>query len=142
MIALGLLGLAGCGGSTTTPPPAPFEIAGAWIFLGPSDGPHDLTISNGSMVYTDTGGQWSSHWTVKSYDNGLHHFQLTFDSGTGTYLPVGQSLSGTYDLGSLLTIQLADGLTSYPPLEGAGSCTSPTDGTPIPNCRLYAKGNN
>ncbi len=136
------LGLAGCGGGSTTPPPQPFELTGAWIYLGPSDGPHDLTIGNGSMVYTDVAGQWSSQWTIKSYDNGLHHFQTNFDSGTGSYLPVGQSMSGTYELtNTLLTIQLAEGLTSYPPLEGAGTCTSATDGTPIPECRLYIKGN-
>jgi len=115
----------GCGGSTTPPPPEAFAIDGAWNYLGPSDVPHDLAITNGSMVYTDAEGMWSSHWTIKAYDNGLHHFQVGFDSGTGTYLPMGQSMSGTYDLtGSTLTVQLASGLASYPPLESPGSCTA------------------
>jgi len=132
----------GCGSSTTSPPPTPFELDGAWIYLGPSDGPHDLTISDGSMVYTDVAGQWSSTWTVTSHDNALHHFQTAFVSGSGSYLPVGQTMSGTYELSStLLTIQLANGLTSYPPLQSAGTCTSATDGTPIPDCRLYIKQN-
>ena len=139
MIALATLAVAGCGGNTTTPPPAPFELNGGWTYLGPSDVPHDLTISPGSMVYTDVDGQWSSTWTVTSYDNDLHHFQVKFDSGSGSYLPVGQSMSGTYDLKTFLTIQLANGLTSYPPLQSPGSCTSATDGTPIPDCRLYVK---
>ena len=141
-IAAALLSAAGCGSSTTTAPPEPFELTGAWIYLGPSDGPHDLTIGNGSMVYTDVAGQWSSQWTIKSYDNALHRFQVSFDSGTGSYIPMGQDMSGTYDLTStLLTIQLADGLTSYPPLQSAGTCTGGTDGAPIPDCRLYIKGN-
>jgi hypothetical protein len=140
MIAVAMLALLNCGGSTTTPPPGAFEIEGAWTYLGPSDGPHDLTIGNGSMVYTDVAGKWSSKWTIKSFDNGLHHFQVTFDSGSGTYLPVGQSMSGTYESGAaVLTVQLANGLTSYPPLQSAGTCTGSTDGTPIPECRLYVK---
>jgi hypothetical protein len=142
MIAMALLALPGCGGSSTTAPPAAFEIEGAWTYLGPSDGPHDLTIGNGSMVYTDVAGAWSSHWTIEAYDNALHHFQVAFDSGSGTYLPVGQSMSGSYESSStLLTVQLASGLASYPPLQGAGTCTSPTDGLPIPECRLYVKPN-
>ena len=92
------------------------------------------------MVYTDIAGMWSSKWTIKAYDNGLHHFQVAFDSGSGTYLPVGQSMSGTYDLsGTFLTVQLANGLASYPQLQGAGTCTRESDGMPLPECRLYAK---
>jgi hypothetical protein len=141
MVALALVA-SGCGGSTKEPPPDPFEIDGAWTYLGPSDVPHDLTVADGSMVYTDVEGQWSSHWTIKAYDNGLHHFQVTFDSGSGTYLPSGQSMSGAYEVsGPLLTVQLASGLSAYPPLQGAGTCTSATDGTPIPDCRLYIKQN-
>jgi len=141
-ITIAMLAVPGCGGSTSNPPPEAFAIDGAWSYLGPSDVPHDLTISNGSMVYTDGEGMWSSHWTIKAYDNGLHHFQVAFDSGTGTYLPVGESMSGAYDLsGMLLTVQLASGLASYPPLEGAGTCTAAADGTPIPECRLYIKQN-
>jgi hypothetical protein len=134
--------VAGCGGSTTPPRPQAFELDGAWTYLGPSDGPHDLTIGDDSMVYTDVAGTWSSKWTIKSYDNGLHHFRVAFVSGTGTYLPVGQSMSGTYDLkDKLLTIQLANDVGSYPPLQSAGTCTSETDGSPVPDCRLYIKQN-
>jgi len=101
-----------------------------------------LKISDGSASFTDVAGSWASNWTVKSYDNELNHFQLVFVSGSGSYLPVGQSKSAAYDLtGSLLTIQLAEGLASYPPLQGAGSCTSATDGTPLPDCKLYIKHN-
>jgi hypothetical protein len=134
------LALVGCGGSST--PSDPFALEGGWTYLGPSDGPHDLEIGDGTMVYTDVAGTWSSHWTIKSYDNDLHRFQMTFDSGSGTYLPVGQSLSGTYDLsGTLLTTQTATGLAAYPPLMSPGSCTRDTDGTPIPECRTYIKKN-
>jgi len=132
----------GSGGNTT--PPQPFEIDGRWTFLGPnpSDVPHDLTIEDGSMVYEDVDGMWSSKWKIKTYDNGLHHFQVTFESGMGTYLPVDQNmsgLSGTYDRGSaFLTIQLGKGLSEYPALRGAGSCTA-DDGTIYPDCRLYVK---
>ena len=141
-IAMAMLAFVGCGGSTATPPPEAFELEAGWTYLGPSDGPHDLTIGSGSMVYTDVAGMWSSRWTIKAYDNDLHHFQVTFDSGSGTYLPVGQSMSGTYDLsGTLLTVQLATGLASYPPLQSPGTCTGATDGTPIPECRTYIKQN-
>ncbi len=120
--------------------PDPFEIDGKWLYLGPSDGPHTLTISDGSMVYADFDGQWSSTWTIKQYDNGLHRFQVVFESGTGTYLPVGQSMSGTYVVtGAELTVQLADGLGSYPPMQSPGSCMDET--TPIPDCRLYVSQN-
>ena len=108
-----------------TPPPEPFELDGGWTYLGPSDGPHHLTIADDSMAYADVGGTWSSDWTIKAYDNELHQFQVTFKSGSGTYLPVGQSMSGIYDLsGSLLTVQLANGLASYPPLKSPGTCTT------------------
>jgi hypothetical protein len=143
IILIGALAVTGCGGSTSSPPPEAFAIDGTWNYLGPSDVPHDLTISNGSMVYTDSEGMWSSHWTIKAYDNALHHFQVTFDSGSGTYLPVGQSMSGAFDLtGSNLTVQLANGLASYPPLESPGSCTAASDGAPIPECRVYIKAQN
>ena len=127
----------GTGGTTTVQPDA-FEVDGAWVYLGPSDTPHSLKISNGAMVYSDEDGQWSSNWTIKDYDNGLHHFQVVFESGTGTYLPVGQNMSGTYDLtGLILTVQLANGLGSYAPLLSPGSCT---EGSAfIPDCRVYVK---
>jgi hypothetical protein len=142
MIAVAMPALLGCGGGTTTPAPKAFEIEGAWLYLGPSDGPHDLMIAHGSMVYTDVDAKWSSNWTIKAYDNGLHHFQVTFGSGSGTYLPVGQSMSGTYDLsGTFLTVQLANGLASYPNLQSPGSCTDGASGTPVPECRLYVKQN-
>ena len=44
---IAMLAIPGCGGSTSTPPPEAFAIDGAWSYLGPSDVPHDLTISNG-----------------------------------------------------------------------------------------------
>ena len=129
----------GTGGTTAVQPDA-FEVDGTWVYLGPSDMPHTLKISNGSMVYVDVDGQWSSNWTIKEYDNGLHHFQVVFESGTGTYLPVGQNMSGTYDLnGPILTVQLANGLGSYPPLQSAGSCTDGS--TFIPDCRVYVSQN-
>jgi len=149
-ITVATLVLAGCGSDPTpdpapdpmAPPPEPFAINGSWLYLGPSDVPHTLAISPGSMVYTDVAGGWSSNWTIKAYDNALHHFQVAFGSGSGSYRPVGESMSGAYDVsGSLLTVQLANGLTSYPPLQGPGTCTSPTDGTPVPECRLYIQQN-
>ena len=140
-LAFGLAASSGCGGDNASPPAA-FELDGAWTYLGPLDGPHDLTIGDGSMVFKDLNGAWTSHWTIKTYDNALHHFQMGFTSGTGTYLPTGKDLSGSYDLsGSLLTLQLATGTASYPSLQGAGTCTSGGDGTPLPECRLYIKGN-
>ena len=142
LIATALPAVLGCGGSTTTPPPEAFELEAGWTYLGPSDGPHDLTIADGAMVYTDVAGMWSSRWTITAHDNELHHFQVTFDSGSGTYLPVGQSMSGTYDLSqTLLTVQLANGLAAYPPLQSPGTCTAATDGAPIPDCRTYIKQN-
>lgn len=139
---LAALALSGCGGDAAPPQHHdPFDIAGSWLYLGPSDGPHTLVITNSSMVYTDVAGAWKSSWTIKTYDNGAHHFQATFDSGNGTYLPTGQSSSGTYEAsGTLLTVQLATGLSSYPTLVGAGSCTG-DDGNPVPECRLYVHQN-
>jgi hypothetical protein len=94
------------------------------------------------MAYTAVAGDWASSWTIKTYDNELHQFQIVFGSGSGTYLPAGQSLSGSYDLnGPLLTVQLAQGLSSYPPLQDAGTCTGGTDGAAVPDCRLYIKQN-
>jgi len=135
-------GTSGSGGSSASGgSPPPFELDRGWIYLGPSDGPHDLTIGHGSMEYKDVDGQWSSKWTIKSYDNEMHHFRVAFDSGSGTYLPDDQKISGTYDLtGNTLTIQLANGASSYPELKGAGSCTpEETGGTPVPDCRVYTK---
>jgi hypothetical protein len=94
------------------------------------------------MVYADVDGLWSSSWTIKAYDNGLRHFQVVFGSGSGAYLPVGESMSGSYDVsGTLLTVQLAKDLGAYPPLQSPGTCTSAADGTPVPDCRLYIKKN-
>jgi hypothetical protein len=139
-----LVAVAGCAGNDTPPAPAPppFELAGKWLYLGPSDVPHNLTVSDASMVYADVDGQWSSTWTVKAYDNGPHHFQMAFGSGSGTYLPVGDSMSGAYEVnGTFLTLQLAKGLASYPPVQSPGTCTSTADGMPVPECRLYVKQN-
>jgi hypothetical protein len=127
-------GVAGLGGA--------FEIDGSWIYLGPSDVPHTLTISDSGMTFSAVAGDWSSAWTIKTYDNGLHHFQIAFGTGSGTYLPVGQAMSGSYELsGTLLTVQLAQGLTSYPALQDAGTCTGGADGAAVPDCRLYIKQN-
>jgi hypothetical protein len=119
--------------------PEAFELQGSWLYLGPGDGVHTLKISNGSILYTDVDGQWSSNWTIKDYDNGLHHFQLVFESGTGTYSPTGQSLSGSYVLNDpILTVQLANGLGSYPPVQSPGSCTEEGSNR-ISNCGIYMK---
>ena len=122
----------------------PFEIEGGWSFLGPNpmDSAHLLAIKPGSMTYTDNDGNWSSKWTIKTYDNDLHRFQIEFDSGSGQYLPAGKSVSGTYDLnGAILTVQVANGFDSYPPLQSAGTCTDANTGDPLPDCRLYVKEN-
>jgi len=141
-LIVALLALTGCGGDANKPAtsdPGPFEAEGKWLYLGPSDIPHNLTITRTSMMYTDVEGGWSSNWKVTTYDNALHHFQVVFDTGMGSYLPMGQSMSGAYDLGTtFLTVQLANG-TSYPPLLGPGTCTGDMAGTPIPDCRLYVK---
>jgi hypothetical protein len=138
-LTLALFALTACGESATTADPPPFEAAGNWLYLGPSDIPHTLTITNTSMKYTDVEGAWSSTWKITTYDNGLHHFQVTLDNGVGAYLPMGQSMSGAYDKGpALLTVQLASG-SSYPALQGVGTCTADASGTPLPNCRLYVK---
>lgn len=145
---LATLALPACGGSggtagnTSPPPSAPFEVDGSWVYLGPSDSPHILTVGDSTMTYQAVAGDWSSTWTVEAHDNDLNHFQLAFGSGSGPYLPMGASLSGSYDLnGSVLTVQTAQGLTSYPEVQDAGTCTSATDGTPVPECRLYIKQN-
>jgi hypothetical protein len=140
LVTVILLALSGCGASDTAPQPDAFELEGAWLYLGPSDVPHTLKVGNGSMVYADVEGQWSSTWTIKAYDNEAHHFQVTFGSGSGTYLPVGQAMSGVYEVGgTLLTVQLAKDLSAYPQLQGPGTCTGVTDGMPVPDCRLYVK---
>ena len=144
MITLATMTLLGCGGGTTPAPSEAFELDGTWLYLGPSDGPHTLKISdgkisNGKMAYADIDGLWASNWTIKAYDNGLHHFQVVFEAGTGTYLPVGQNMSGTYVLnGEILTVQLANGLGSYSSVQSPGSCTEGGN-TLIPDCRLYMK---
>lgn len=140
LLAVLPLALSGCGANDAPPQPKPFDIDGAWLYLGPSDIPHTLVIDDTSMVYADVDGQWSSSWTIKAYDNGAHHFQVAFASGVGSYLPVGEGMSGAYDVSaSLLTVQLAKDLAAYPPLQGPGTCTGSADGTPVPDCRLYVK---
>ncbi len=94
------------------------------------------------MVYTAVDADWSSTWTLGTYDNAAHNFQVTFSSGAGEYLPSGEGMSGVYEVsGPLLTIQLAQGLGAYPPLQNAGTCTDPESGAPMAECRLYIKGN-
>jgi len=146
-ITLATVTLLGChGGATTVQHDASaqhdaFEIQGKWLYLGPGDAVHTLTISDVSIVYTAVDGTWSSNWTIKDYDNGLDHFQLVFESGTGMYSPTGQNISATYDLnGAVLTMQLADGLGSYLPVTSPGSCTE-GGSTRIPNCGLYMNDN-
>lgn len=137
-----LAALSGCGTNDTTPEPEPaaLDIEGAWTYLGPSDTPHTLTIGHGSMDYAGVDGHWASSWTIKAHDNRLHHFQVVFASGSGTYLPVGDGMSGTYEVdGMFLTVQLAKDLTAYPQLQSPGTCTAMTDGAPVPDCRLYVK---
>jgi hypothetical protein len=139
MVTLGLLILAGCGDTAAPPEPEPLAIEGPWLYLGPSDGPHTLTIARTSIDYTAVGETWSSKWAITARDNGLHRFQMEFDSGSGAYLPVGPTMSGVYELsGTLLTVQLANG-ASYPQLQGVGTCTAAADGTPLPGCSLYIK---
>jgi len=144
-IAAAMLALAGCSSDSTGATPAQaeaFELDASWIYLGPSDVPHELKIDNGSMAFTDVGGSWASNWAIKSYDNEHHQFRLAFTSGTGAYLPVGENESAAYELsGTLLTIQLTPGMASYPALQGAGTCTGAADGMPIPGCKLYIKKN-
>jgi hypothetical protein len=128
-------------GGTTTVQPEAFELQGTWLYLGPWDGVHTLEISNASMVYADVAGEWSSNWTIEEYDNELDHFQLVFESGTGAYSPTGQDISGTYVLsGAILTVQLANGLGSYPPVQSPGSCTE-EGSIPIADCGLYMNQN-
>jgi hypothetical protein len=146
-MAMAMMTLLGCGGGATTvqpdasAQPDAFELQGTWLYLGPWDVVHTLKISNVSIAYTDVDGQWSSNWTIKDYDNGAHHFQMVFESGTGTYLPTGQDLSGTFVLsGQILTVQLTDGLASYSPVQSPGSCTE-GGVTRISNCGIYMKQN-
>jgi hypothetical protein len=133
--------LSGCGADDTAAQPEPFALEGAWLYLGPSDVPHTLSVTPTTMAYADVDGQWSSSFAIKAYDNGAHHFQVAFASGSGAYLPAAQSTSGAYDIGgTLLTVQLGKDV-AYPQLEGPGTCTRPTDGSPVSDCRLYVKMN-
>ncbi len=137
-ITLAMTGLLGCGSGGTSTPSEPFAIEGSWLFLGPSGGEHDLTITSKTMKYKAISEDWESSWTIKQYDNELHHFQIVFDSGHGSYYPEGQSFSGTYDRSeAILSVQLAKGLDSYPQLRSPGSCTDSSN--PIPDCKLYMK---
>jgi hypothetical protein len=125
------------GGGTTTAQHEAFELRGTWLYLGPGDLMHTLQVSDESMVYKDIAGEWSSNWTIKGYDNSLHRFQLIFESGTGTYYPVGENISGTYVVNSaILTAQLANGLGSYPPMQNPESCTDENSNR-IADCGLY-----
>lgn len=136
-----LLALSGCGANDAPTEAKAFDLEGSWLYLGPSDVPHTLTVDRGSMSYADVDGQWSSRWAIKGYDNDQHHFQVVFSSGSGAYLPVGSSKSGAYDVGAtLLTVQLSNE-PAYPPLQGPGTCTSAVDGSPVPECRLYVRQN-
>lgn len=141
----------GCGGGTdsggdspdagkaeTAVPSKPFGIEGSWLFLGPTGPGHTITIGGKSMKYKGTEEDWESIWAIKKYDNDSHQFQITFESGHGSYYPSGESFSGTYDAAeTILSVQLAKGLDSYPQLKSPGSCTDSSD--PIPDCKLYMK---
>ncbi len=117
------------------------DRASAPLFRCPCEPLSHVIATNASAVNAVVDGAWSSKRTIKDYDNRLHQFQLVFESGTGTYSPAGQNLSGTYDLsGAILTIQLANGLGSYPPLQSPGSCTDEGSNR-IGNCGLYMKQN-
>lgn len=140
LLAMMLAMLSGCSANDAAPKPEAFELDGAWLYLGPSDVPHNLTIGDASMVYADVDGHWSSSWKITRYDNGASHFQVIFTSGSGAYLPVGQGMSGTYEVtGTFLTVQLAKDLAAYPQLQSPGTCTAMADGSPVPDCRLYVK---
>jgi len=143
ILALALLALSACGGSeTASPQNGPFDMEGKWLFLGPGNGPHDLTVTRSTMFYEDVEKTWSSTWTLTSYNNTAHGFRVTFASGTGTYFPVGKNMVGTYDVtGTLLSVQLASGTGAYPALLTPGTCTSPDDGAPLPDCRIYVHQN-
>jgi hypothetical protein len=151
MVTLATTVLLGCGGTESdgiapdggradaTVPSEPFELEGSWTYLGPWDGEHILTTSSTTLKYTDVNGEWASNWTLKGYDNTLHHFQIVFDSGNGTYSPVGQDFSGTYVLnGAILTVQLTKGLESYPQVKSPDTCIG-EDSNRIPDCRRYVK---
>jgi hypothetical protein len=152
MLTLTTMVCFGCGGGTdpggdspdagkadTTVPSKPFGIEGSWLFLGPTGPGHEITISSKSIKYKGTEEDWESSWTIKKYDNDFHHFQIVFESGHGSYYPSGENLSGTYDATeTILSLQLAKGLDSYPQLKNPGSCIN--DGSdPIPDCKLYMK---
>ena len=143
--ALAVFALTGCSDDSPDPEPQPkpapaaLDIVGSWLYLGPSDPTHTLMIDATSFAYKGVDAVWNSTWTIKATDNAAHHFQMAFASGSGQYLPMGQTLSGAYEVsGTLLSVQLASG-TSYPELKSAGTCTSASDGTPIPGCGLYIK---
>lgn len=127
----------GSGAQTTTEKPEHFEIEGSWLYLGPWDGPHTLEITSESVQYADTDNGWSSTWSIKEYDNGLHRFELVFKTGEGEFSPSGQNLSATYVLNNgILTVQLADGLEAFQPVESPGSCTT-EESDLIPDCKIY-----
>jgi hypothetical protein len=139
MAMVATMAFSGCGENTKTEPAEPFDLDGDWLYLGPWDGEHRIKITDTTAEYTDVGGEWKSEWSIKEYDNGQHHFQLAFKSGTGSYYPTGKDWRASFARdGVMLTLQLASGTGSYPPVEGAGSCTDGS-GEPITDCRLYLK---
>jgi hypothetical protein len=135
VFTLALTGLLGCGGGGTS---EPLSIEGSWLFLGPTGPGHEITITSKAMKYKATETDWESNWTVKKYDNDLHHFQIAFDSGHGEAYPSGESFSATFEADeTFLNIQLAKGLDSYPDLDVNSRCTDGLE--PIPDCKLYMK---
>ncbi len=125
----------------TAVPPEPLEIEGSWLYLGPGSNGHTLEIYGASIAYTAIGGEWSSSWTVSESDNELDHFRFALESGVGTYYPIGPNVSAAYVLSdTILTVQVADGLETYPTLQSPGSCLD--EGTsPIADCSLYLRQN-
>ncbi len=137
MLALTVTICSGCGGGTEDA--EPFAIEGDWLFLGPTGPGHEIAFSGKSLKYKGTEADWESNWTIKKYDNEQHQFQMEYDSGHGEAYPSGDSFSVTYEPSDIiLSVQLAEGLDSYPELRNAESCTE-SDAKPIPDCKLYMK---
>lgn len=135
-------GGAATGGDATggaTVPPEPLEIQGSWLYLGPGSNGHTLEIDATSVRYAAIEGQWSSSWSITETDSALDHFRLVLESGTGTYYPVGPNVSATYaSSGAILTVQLADGLGTFPPMLSPGGCIDEAS-VPIADCSLYMR---
>lgn len=117
-----------------------FELSGSWLYLGPWDGEHTLSISSQSLEYADINQGWKASFGLKTCDNDLDRFEIVFGSGDGEYSPVGEEFSGTYVLqDAILTLQLKQGLNNFVPVQSPGSCTAEPGGEAIPDCKLYMR---